>query len=163
MFLSILRVADHETAASAVRNLNNTDVGGRLLRIDLADSDPFLEGKTTVRGELVDGGFPGPSEMRGSQGKSRESNPFLNDIPPGMSVPPDATALDMISKTLATMDPTVLMEVLAQMKVRDRLDTSLCVSKPSPKGLCDHPSRRSPGFISSTSTICICPVPGTCT
>ena len=41
---------------SAVRNLNNTDVGGRPLRIDLADSDPFLEGKTTVRGELIDGG-----------------------------------------------------------------------------------------------------------
>jgi cleavage stimulation factor subunit 2 len=39
---------------SAVRNLHNTDVGGRPLRIDLADSDPFLEGKTTVRGEIVD-------------------------------------------------------------------------------------------------------------
>jgi cleavage stimulation factor subunit 2 len=48
--------ADHETALSAVRNLNNVDVGGRPLRIDLADSDPFLEGKTTVRGELIDGG-----------------------------------------------------------------------------------------------------------
>lgn len=45
---------DHETALSAVRNLNNVDCGGRPLRIDLADSDPFLEGKTTVRGELVD-------------------------------------------------------------------------------------------------------------
>ena len=45
---------DHETAQSAVRNLNNVDCGGRPLRIDLADSDPFLEGKTTVRGELVD-------------------------------------------------------------------------------------------------------------
>lgn len=45
---------DHETAQSAVRNLNNVDCGGRPLRIDLADSDPFLEGKTTVRGELID-------------------------------------------------------------------------------------------------------------
>jgi cleavage stimulation factor subunit 2 len=28
---------DHETAASAVRNLNNVEVGGRQLRIDFAD------------------------------------------------------------------------------------------------------------------------------
>ena len=47
---------DHETAASAVRNLNQFEVGGRPLRIDLADSDPFLEGKNTVRGELLDNG-----------------------------------------------------------------------------------------------------------
>ena len=30
---------DHETAASAVRNLNNYDVGGRQLRIDFAEQD----------------------------------------------------------------------------------------------------------------------------
>lgn len=47
-------LSDHETAQSAVRNLNNVDCGGRPLRIDLADSDPFLEGKTTMRGELID-------------------------------------------------------------------------------------------------------------
>jgi hypothetical protein len=63
-FVNTTCLLDHETAASAVRNLNNTDVGGCPLRIDLADSDPFLEGKTTVRGELLDGGFPGPSEPR---------------------------------------------------------------------------------------------------
>lgn len=39
-----------------MRNLHGVDVGGRPLRIDLADSDPFLEGKTTVRGEIVDAG-----------------------------------------------------------------------------------------------------------
>lgn len=31
---------DPETAASAVRNLNDVDVGGRSLRIDWADVDP---------------------------------------------------------------------------------------------------------------------------
>ena len=30
---------DAETAASAVRNLNNYDIGGRQLRLDFADSD----------------------------------------------------------------------------------------------------------------------------
>ena len=30
---------DHDTAASAVRNLNNYDIGGRLLRVDYAEQD----------------------------------------------------------------------------------------------------------------------------
>ncbi|KAJ3503886.1 hypothetical protein NLJ89_g8232 [Agrocybe chaxingu] len=113
---------DHDTAASAVRNLNGTDVGGRPLRIDLADSDPFLEGKTTVRGELLDGGYPGPSEPR-SQWRSRNSDPeaFLANVPPGIQIPKGSSALDSISQTLATMPPNQLMEVLAQMKVSNLL------------------------------------------
>ncbi|KAL0578824.1 Rho guanine nucleotide exchange factor, partial [Marasmius crinis-equi] len=100
----------HETASSAVRNLNGYEVGGRPLRIDLADSDPFLEGKTTVRGELVDGG--------GSSGSSSSQNPnaFLGTLPNGIRVPPGVSALDMISTTLATMNQRELMDVLAHMK-----------------------------------------------
>ncbi|GLB39858.1 putative hinge domain of cleavage stimulation factor subunit 2 [Lyophyllum shimeji] len=116
--------ADHETALSAVRNLNNTDVGGRPLRIDLADSDPFLEGKTTVRGELIDGGTPGPSEprshWRGGHGasdtRSHDTTSILAGLPPGVQVPKGASALDYISQTLASMPASQLMEVLAQMK-----------------------------------------------
>jgi len=108
---------DHETAASAVRNLNNTDVGGRPLRIDLADSDPFLEGKTTVRGELLDGGFPGPSEPRSqlrAPGGRAPDEVFLASLPPGIQVPKGSSVLDSISQTLASMAPNQLMEVLAQ-------------------------------------------------
>ncbi|TRM67047.1 hypothetical protein BD626DRAFT_484591 [Schizophyllum amplum] len=101
--------ADHETALSAVRNLNNIDVKGRNLRIDLADSDPQLEGKTTVRGELVDG-----PEM--SRARPPDPKAFLNTIPPGIPVPPGSTCLDTISHILASMPPGQLMEVLAQMK-----------------------------------------------
>jgi cleavage stimulation factor subunit 2 len=36
-FKVVLILIDHETAASAVRNLNNYDVGGRQLRIDFAE------------------------------------------------------------------------------------------------------------------------------
>lgn len=114
-----------------MRNLNNADVGGRPLRIDLADSDPFLEGKTTVRGELLDG-----SDPRGrwrehreqdrdrdrydnirDQPKSQDPNSFLSSLPPGVPITPGSTALDTISQTLATMSPAQLVEVLAQMKV----------------------------------------------
>ncbi|KAF9530530.1 hinge domain of cleavage stimulation factor subunit 2-domain-containing protein [Crepidotus variabilis] len=109
---------DHETALSAVRNLNGTDVGGRPLRIDLADSDPFLEGKTTVRGELLDGGYPGPSEprARGSRSAANDPESFLANLPTGKPVAPGVSALDGISQTLASMPPNQLMEVLAQFK-----------------------------------------------
>ncbi|KAJ7756943.1 hypothetical protein B0H16DRAFT_1537493 [Mycena metata] len=112
--------ADHETAASAVRNLNNTDVGGRPLRIDLADSDPFLEGKTTVKGELVDGGAPGPSEPRSqwrNENRGPEGSEILAAVPPGKPVPPGERASDAISKLIASvMTEAELIEVLAQMK-----------------------------------------------
>lgn len=125
---------DHETAASAVRNLNNADVGGRPLRIDLADSDPFLEGKTTVRGELLDGSDPRGRwrdhreqhdrdrdrdryDNTRDHPKPQDPNSFLSGLPPGVPIPPGSTALDTISQTLATMSPAQLVEVLAQMKV----------------------------------------------
>ncbi|KAI6038616.1 hypothetical protein EDC04DRAFT_2569482, partial [Pisolithus marmoratus] len=116
--------ADHETAASAVRNLNNVDVGGRPLRIDLADSDPFLEGKTTVRGELIDdprGHWRDhrerdPRDYHRDSLKAQDPSSFLSTLPPGVPISPGMTALDAISQTLATMNPTQLVEVLAQMK-----------------------------------------------
>lgn len=107
--------SDHETASSAVRNLNNYEVGGRPLRIDLADSDPFLEGKTTVRGELLDGG--GPSDRQWRSDNTNKSQDFLASLPPGIPVPAGSTVLDTISQTLATMNPSQLMDVLAHMKV----------------------------------------------
>ncbi|KAL1717592.1 hypothetical protein EV715DRAFT_274106 [Schizophyllum commune] len=99
---------DHDTALSAVRNLNNIEVKGRNLRIDLADSDPQLEGKTTVRGELIDG----PERSRGPP----DPNAFLKTLPPGVPVPPGSTCLDTISHILASIPPGQLMEILAQMK-----------------------------------------------
>ncbi|KAJ6463892.1 hypothetical protein C8R45DRAFT_1024518 [Mycena sanguinolenta] len=112
--------ADHETAASAVRNLNNTDVGGRPLRIDLADSDPFLEGKTTVRGELMDAGGPGPTE-RGSHWRNENRGPdggdILATIPPGKPLPPGERATEAITHAIAqNMTESQLIEVIAQMK-----------------------------------------------
>lgn len=43
---------DPETAASAVRNLNEVEVGGRPLRISFADIDPLMEGRTTQHGQF---------------------------------------------------------------------------------------------------------------
>jgi cleavage stimulation factor subunit 2 len=115
---------DHDTAMSAVRNLNGADVCRRPLRIGLADSDPFLEGKTTMRGELVDSGGPDNRRSREKddhgdrrRGPGSRTNSFLADLPPGIPIPPGSTALDTISRSLTTMEPCQLLEVLAQMKV----------------------------------------------
>ncbi|KAI0643826.1 hypothetical protein C8Q79DRAFT_976998 [Trametes meyenii] len=123
--------SDHETAMSAVRNLNGQEIGGRPLRIDLADSDPFLEGKTTVRGEIIDGGETraqwrerNERERHGGHereehrhgGRNSDSNSFLASLPKGVPVPPGSNALDAISHALATTDPSQILEVLAQMK-----------------------------------------------
>lgn len=97
--------ADHETATSAVRNLNGTDVKGRPLRIDLADSDPFLEGKTTNRGELDE-----------ASGSSKSRDGVSSNIPAGVPVPPGSTALDVISNVIATMQPQQLMDIMGHMK-----------------------------------------------
>lgn len=107
---------------SAVRNLNGADVGGRPLRIDLADSDPFLEGKTTVRGELIDSGgpdnkWPREKDYREDRRPSSSVPSFLSNLSPGVQIPPGSTALDTISQSLASMEPSQLLEVLAQMKV----------------------------------------------
>lgn len=91
-----------------MRNLHGTDVGGRPLRIDLADSDPFLEGKTTTRGEILD---------------REEHNARLPPLPPGVAVPPGSTALDVISSSLAAIPVNQLMDVLGQMKVRSSQST----------------------------------------
>ena len=133
--------ADHETAKSAVRNLNGYDLGGRPLRIDLADSDPFLEGKTTVRGELVDGGetraqWRERHERERNRERNTNPNAFLHNLPPGVPIPPGSTALDTISTMLARADPAQILEVLAQMKVCNNrpiacVSTSLTRCRPS--------------------------------
>ena len=107
---------------SAVRNLNGQDVGGRPLRIDLADSDPFLEGKTTVRGELVDSQETRAQwrererERERDVHRTRDPQALLADLPPGVSVPLGKTAGDLITEVLAGTSPNQIFEVLAQMK-----------------------------------------------
>ncbi|KAF8522450.1 hypothetical protein BU17DRAFT_75171 [Hysterangium stoloniferum] len=119
--------ADHETAESAVRNLNSVDCGGRPLRIDLADSDPFLEGKTTIRGELVDAGGgwrdrhrDGPERdrhgLKGGYGSGGSSGDWMSSLPRGTPLPPGVNCMDAISQTVASIRPGQMMDILGAMK-----------------------------------------------
>ncbi|KAF7290299.1 RRM domain-containing protein [Mycena chlorophos] len=102
--------ADHATALSAVRNLNNVDVGGRSLRIDLADSDPLLEGKTTVRGEIIDSGW------RGNHDDVDGTAEILASVPPGKPLRPGQRSEDAVKEMLRERSPGELNEILAQLK-----------------------------------------------
>ena len=101
---------DHETAQSAVRNLNGKDVGGRPLRIDLADSDPLLEGRTTSHGELLD-------DRRRLAPPAPSTESWLTSLPQGSRPPPGKSSTDVITDVLASVRPEQVYDVLRDMKV----------------------------------------------
>ena len=101
---------DHETAQSAVRNLNGKDVGGRPLRIDLADSDPLLEGRTTSHGELLD-------DRRRPAPPAPSTESWLTGLPQGSRPPPGKSSTDVITDVLASIRPEQVYDVLRDTKV----------------------------------------------
>ncbi|KAG8692461.1 hypothetical protein FRC08_009763 [Ceratobasidium sp. 394] len=113
---------DHESAASAVRNLHGTDVGGRSLRIDLADADPALEGKFTSRGEILGerdthkGPPPRSSGGGGGSGGPADIQTVLTSIPSGVPVPPGSSSLDVITNAIVALGQDKQIELLQQMK-----------------------------------------------
>lgn len=119
------------------------------MRIDLADSDPFLEGKTTVRGELLDG-----HDSR--RDDSRDPKAFLTELPPGVPVPPGSTSMNFITETLAKMDSASVIEVLAQMKVRRYSRPHSVFANPFCEGLCDYTPGASTSPVNSASAIWLC-------
>lgn len=90
-----------------MRNLNGTEVNGRPLRIDLADSDPFFEGKTTQSGRTRDDG---------PRGRGPPPNPLVG-LPSGVPLKPGKTSLDMITEALTDIPNNQIMDILGQMKV----------------------------------------------
>ncbi|KAG9023309.1 hypothetical protein FRB95_013263 [Tulasnella sp. JGI-2019a] len=105
---------DHDTAASAVRNLNGTEVNGRPLRIDLADSDPFFEGKTTKSGRTRPEDDTRPNRYGGG-GDDKKFDPLAN-LPSGIPIPPGSDALTTITNSLAAVPPAQMLDILGQMK-----------------------------------------------
>lgn len=96
---------------SAVRNLNGKEVGGRPLRIDLADSDPLLEGRSTSFGELLEGDSK-------DMGDNMTDN-WLDTLPQGIPVPPGKTSLDLITQAVVEAKPGQIFELLEDVKVSE--------------------------------------------
>lgn len=93
-------------------------MGGRSLRIDLADADPALEGKFTSRGEILgerDGHHPGKGQRQG--GGPPDIQTILSSMPSGVPVPPGSNPLDVITNAIVALGTDKQMELLQQMKV----------------------------------------------
>ncbi|EPE06801.1 rna recognition domain-containing protein [Ophiostoma piceae UAMH 11346] len=105
---------DPDSAASAVRNLNDYEVMGRKLRVDFSNEgdDIMLGGPFGLPG----GSNGGNGGSNGAPAPTSSSAPILPPLPPGKDIPPGASAADEISRVLRTLPPTQLLDVLTQMK-----------------------------------------------
>ncbi|KAK3995370.1 hypothetical protein QBC44DRAFT_320219 [Cladorrhinum sp. PSN332] len=106
---------DYDSAASAVRNLNDHEIMGRKLRVDFSNE--------TVNDDDKDGGAPSaPSYAAPSNGNASIVAPAptasssLPPLPPGRELNPGKSATDTINKTLETLTPAQLLDVLQSMK-----------------------------------------------
>jgi cleavage stimulation factor subunit 2 len=106
---------DPETASSAVRNLNNHEVQGRKLKVDFSHEGNAAELENLEREQQGLGGLNGGASEPLSTG-APVGHGGLPPLPPGVPVPPGSTALEAISRTMSTLPPTQLHDILVQMK-----------------------------------------------
>lgn len=103
--------ADADAAASAVRNLNDFDLMGRKLRVDWSNDNGA--------GDAAPTNYSAAAPMNGHPEPGPAPQPaasVLPPLPPGSEVPPHLTCPDAISRTLSTLPPSQLVDILSQMK-----------------------------------------------
>ncbi|KAF5528574.1 Cleavage stimulation factor subunit 2 [Colletotrichum aenigma] len=106
---------DNDSAASAVRNLNDYEIMGRKLRVDFSN-----EGGSDDNNDAHGHGRDGGNASHPSNGYNPAAPPApsgnLPPLPAGKELPPNVTATDAISRTLNTLPPSQLLDILTQMK-----------------------------------------------
>lgn len=138
---------DADSAASAVRNLNDYEIMNRKLRVDFSheggDDEATAAGAAaaplgyTPQAAHLPAAANGTAAMVPSSSSSSSLGAaafqqqhqaqqntsgggggasILPPLPPGVDVPPGLTCPEAISRTLATLPPSQLLEILTQMK-----------------------------------------------
>ncbi|EMC95702.1 hypothetical protein BAUCODRAFT_34465 [Baudoinia panamericana UAMH 10762] len=112
-----LEYTDVDAAASAVRNLNEFEVMGRTLRVDYSNDNGGGRSKDQTQ-QQQDTRAPPPAHFNAqAPAQSNGAAPApLPPLPPGVDLPAGMSAPDAISKTLATIPPAQLLDILSQMK-----------------------------------------------
>lgn len=105
-------VAWLDSAASAVRNLNDYEIMGRKLRVDYS-TEGRVDGDDNTNAPITYGQTTNGVSHPTTQAQPTASLPPL---PPGKELPPGMTATDAISRTLNTLPPSQLLDILSQMK-----------------------------------------------
>lgn len=100
--------ADSDAAASAVRNLDKYQIQGRELRVDFSHvggKDDNIPANFQPMSQPPANGFNGPPPPNA-----------VGPLPPGVPLLPGLTCPDAISKTLSTLPPPQLLDILSQFK-----------------------------------------------
>jgi len=112
--------ADADAAASAVRNLNDYDLMGRKIKVDWS-KDNGAGDHAPPDHHTQQPQAPNPYPPMNGQPPAAAAAPApqpgaLGPIPPGVDLPPNLTCPDAISRTLSTIPPPQLLDILSQMK-----------------------------------------------
>ncbi|KAF3939672.1 Nucleolin [Dactylella cylindrospora] len=119
--------ADAEIAASAVRNLDNFEIMGRKLRVDFShegDKDAHDGYEPPAAGTSSRGN---PNAGTSSNTGPSSGSSLLPPLPPGIEVPPNLEAPDVISKTLEALPPAQLLDIISQMKQLATQEPAKCL------------------------------------
>ncbi|KAI6717434.1 hypothetical protein JHW43_000090 [Diplocarpon mali] len=119
---------DSDSAASAVRNLNDHEIMNRKLRVDFSndgDNDDTsapagYQHPPPIAISMPLNGYAAPLHQP-------EPPPRTSSIPPlplGVDLPPNLNCPDAISRTLNTLPPAQLLDVLSQMKTLATTDAA---------------------------------------
>ncbi|KAG9247918.1 hypothetical protein BJ878DRAFT_490512 [Calycina marina] len=120
---------DIDSASSAVRNLNDHEVMGRRLKVDFSNdnddnSNNHHNNNDTAHQQQYNN-YPPPTSNGYNQGHPppmMQNGSSLPPLPIGIDVPPNLTCPDAISRTLHSLSPTQLLDVISQMKTLTSTD-----------------------------------------
>ncbi|KAL5596862.1 hypothetical protein BROUX41_006454 [Berkeleyomyces rouxiae] len=115
---------DSDSASSAVRNLHNYEIKGRRLRVDFSNEGGTEDedGESMAFGSMNSG--LGPATTTGGTPNGPPTGPAaapptsstLPPLPAGKELPPGVSCADQISRTLSTLPPSQLLDILSQVK-----------------------------------------------
>ncbi|OAA53309.1 nf-x1 finger transcription factor [Niveomyces insectorum RCEF 264] len=105
---------DADSAASAVRNLNDYEIMGRKLRVDFSNENSSGGGADDDRPTMVIQASPGAPPI--GDALAGAAMPSLPPLPSGKDIPAGASTTDEVCRVLRTLPPMQLLDVLSQMK-----------------------------------------------
>ncbi|ORY66236.1 uncharacterized protein BCR38DRAFT_175606 [Pseudomassariella vexata] len=107
---------DADSAASAVRNLNDYEIMNRKLRVDYSTEGRVDQEDDKSGGNAHMGGGYGQQYSNGASLSAPQPAGALPPLPPGKELPPGVSFSDAVSRTLNTLPPAQLLDILTHMK-----------------------------------------------
>lgn len=110
-----LEYSDTDSAASAVRNLNDHEIQGRTLRVDYSNDNRGTNQNQNQNQQGESNRVPLPPSHFMNAGPPPPAS-ALPPLPPAAELPPGVTAVDAISRTLQAMPTPQLLDFISQLK-----------------------------------------------